>query len=347
MSTSQRHILIIENGHSAIETLTARLRADGHIVDIAASEREAVEKVARVRELFSRSPQMQHALQVARDAASFSNAVLIVGEPGSGRKTLARAIHEWSERATCPFISTCCASTQEALLASELFGHEAGAVPGAKVRKPGALELANTGTIYLNQIDELPLRLRMNLSRALEEGRFHRVGGSEEVHTDVRVIASVSPGGVDDLVRPLHPVQVELPALRERREDIENLAASFLDCCSQEGGRRIDGVTEGALKTLFDHNWPGNVRELENAIARAASTATGPKLTEDDFAFLGRTESGTTWAIPAGVSLASMEKVLISETLRRNRGNIKRSAAILGIDRSTLYEKIKKYEIPR
>jgi two-component system response regulator HydG len=176
------------------------------------------------------------------------------------------------------------------------------------------------------------------------------------VRVDVRVVAAthvnlqqaVSEGKFrDDLYYRLNVIEIRIPPLRERREDIPLLADHFVERLSHELGKDISEVSEGALRLLLDHNWPGNVRELENAVERAMVTCRGPVLTETDFAFLAQTAPSPVWGIPAGVTMQDMEKVLIIATLQRTQGNIKEAASVLGIDRSTLYEKIKKYDIPR
>jgi len=190
----------------------------------------------------------------------------------------------------------------------------------------------------------------------LQDRSFYRVGGSEEVKVDVRVIAAtnvnlrqaVAEGKFrEDLFYRLNVIEIRIPPLRERREDIPLLAAHFVEKISHELGRPVDDISEGALKALMAHDWPGNVRELENAVERAIVTCRTRELTEDDFAFLAKSPAEQSFSIPVGMSIHEMEKALIAETLKRTGGNVMESAGVLGIDRSTLYEKIKKYEIPR
>ncbi|SPE40129.1 Transcriptional regulatory protein ZraR (fragment) [Candidatus Sulfopaludibacter sp. SbA3] len=217
--------------------------------------------------------------------------------------------------------------------------------------------MADGGTIFLDEIGDISPKLQVDLLRVLQDRSFYRVGGSEEVKVDVRVIAATHvnlqqavAGGKfrEDLFYRLNVIEIRIPPLRERREDIPLLAAHFVEKLSHELGRSVGEVTEGALKVLLAHDWPGNVRELENAVERAIVTCRTGALTEDDFSFLSVNGAASRpMAIPVGMTMQEMEKVLIEETLRRNAGNIKESAAILGIDRSTMYEKIKKYEIVR
>jgi transcriptional regulator with PAS, ATPase and Fis domain len=250
-----------------------------------------------------------------------------------------------------------CAALAETLLESELFGHEKGAFTGANQQKRGKFEMADTGTIFLDEIGDISPKLQVDLLRVLQDRSFYRVGGSEEVRVDVRVVAAThvnlqqaaSEGKFrDDLYYRLNVIEIRIPPLRARREDIPLLAEHFVDRLSHELGKNVSEVTEGALRLLLDHNWPGNVRELENAVERAIVTCRGSALTESDFAFLADSApTGASWAVPAGMTMQDMERVLITTTIQRTKGNIKEAASVLGIDRSTLYEKIKKYEIPR
>ena len=197
----------------------------------------------------------------------------------------------------------------------------------------------------------------MDLLRVLQDRTFYRLGGSEEVRVDARIIAAthvnlqqaVADGKFrDDLFYRLNVIEIRIPPLRERREDIPLLAQHFVERFAHESGKEIGEISDGAMKALMDYNWPGNVRELENGVERAMVTCRGHSLIEEDFAFLhenGALAKG--WAVPAGMPLQEMEKRLIAATIQYTHGNIKEAASVLGIDRSTLYEKIKRYEIPR
>jgi DNA-binding NtrC family response regulator len=306
----------------------------------------------------AKSARMQDILKLAQEVASLRSTVLIQGESGTGKELIARAIHNSGDRAAKPFVAVSCAALAETLLESELFGHEKGSFTGANQQRQGKFEMAEGGTIFLDEIGDISPKLQVDLLRVLQERRFYRVGGSEEVTVDVRVIAAthvnlqqaVAEGRFrDDLFYRLNVIEIRIPPLRERREDIPLLAQHFLERISHELGKDVGGISEGGLKVLLDHNWPGNVRELENAIERAMVTCRGAELTEDDFAFVAQNgQAGKEgWAPPAGITIEEMEKLLIAATLQRTSGNIKEAAGVLGIDRSTLYEKIKRYEIPR
>jgi DNA-binding NtrC family response regulator len=296
-------------------------------------------------------------LELTAEVASLRSTVLIQGESGTGKELIARAIHTSGDRAQKPFVAVSCAALAETLLESELFGHEKGSFTGATEQKRGKFEMANGGTIFLDEIGDISPKLQVDLLRVLQERSFYRVGGSEEVRVDVRVIAAthvnlqlaVAEGKFrDDLFYRLNVIEIRIPPLRERREDIPLLARHFMERLSHELGKDIGEISEGALRILIDYNWPGNVRELENAVERALVTCRGQELTEDDFSFLALDGlASKPWAVPTGMTLQEMEKQLIVATIQRTGGNIKESAAILGIDRSTMYEKIKRYEIPR
>jgi transcriptional regulator with PAS, ATPase and Fis domain len=254
-------------------------------------------------------------------------------------------------------VAVSCAALAETLLESELFGHEKGSFTGANQQKRGKFEMADTGTIFLDEIGDISPKLQVDLLRVLQNRNFYRVGGSEEVSVDVRVVAAthvnlqqaVADGEFrDDLYYRLNVIEIRIPPLRDRREDIPLLANHFVERLSHELGKEVSEVSEGGLRLLLDHQWPGNVRELENAVERAMVTCRGSVLTETDFSFLAQPSAAPqAWAVPVGMSIQDMEKVLITTTIQRTQGNIKEAASILGIDRSTLYEKIKKYEIPR
>jgi DNA-binding NtrC family response regulator len=310
-----------------------------------------------VQDIISKNPRMHEILQLCHEVSSLRSTVLIQGESGTGKEMIARAIHNAGDRASKPFVAVSCAALAETLLESELFGYEKGSFTGAAQRKAGKFEMADGGTIFLDEIGDISTKLQVDLLRVLQDRAFYRVGGSEEVRVDVRVVAAthvnlqeaVAEGKFrDDLFYRLNVIEIRLPALRERREDVPLLAQHFLERLSHELGKDVREISEGALKLLMDHNWPGNVRELENAVERAMVTSRGKTLEEEDFAFL--TQNGASSKVPkfpAGMSLQDMERQLIVVTLERTGGNIKEASVVLGIDRSTLYEKIKKYEIPR
>jgi DNA-binding NtrC family response regulator len=314
--------------------------------------RKKLAKQYSFHDVVSKNARMQEIFELAQHIASLRSTVLIQGESGTGKEVVARAIH-----ASKPFVAISCAALAETLLESELFGYEKGAFTGANQQKRGKFEMADGGTIFLDEIGDISPKLQVDLLRILQQRAFYRVGGSEEVTVDARVIAAshvnlqqaVQEGKFrEDLFYRLNVIEIRIPPLRERREDIPLLAERFVERLSHELGKDIEGITESGLRVLIDYNWPGNVRELENAIERAMVTCRSRTLSDEDFAFLRQNGNGAKpVTLPAGMSLQEMEKQLIIATLRQTEGNIKESAAILGIDRSTLYEKIKRYEIER
>ena len=309
-----------------------------------------------VHDVISKNPRMREIMTLAGEVASLRSTVLIQGESGTGKELVARALHNAGDRAAKPFVAVSCAALAETLLESELFGHEKGSFTGANQQKHGKFEMADGGTIFLDEIGDISPKLQVDLLRVLQDRAFYRVGGSQEVRVDVRVVAAthvnlqqaVAEGKFrDDLFYRLNVIGILIPPLRARREDIPLLAGHFVERLAHELGRDVGELSEGALRRLLDYNWPGNVRELENAVERAIVTCHGRVLTEDDFAFLTQSSGAQTWSFPPGANLQDMEKALITVTIQRTQGNIKEAAAVLGIDRSTLYEKIKRYEIPR
>jgi transcriptional regulator with PAS, ATPase and Fis domain len=238
-----------------------------------------------------------------------------------------------------------------------LFGHEKGTFTGAVSQKPGKFEMADGGTILLDEIGDISPKLQMDLLRVLQEKKFYRVGGSEEISIDVRVVAAthvnleeaVRQGKFrEDLFYRLNVINIHIPPLRERIEDIPLLARKFVEHLSHELGKPISGISDGGLKKLMDYGWPGNVRELENAVERAMVTCREHVLTENDFQFLnGTKKDAQAWEIPPATTLEELERQAIITTLRRCNGNIKETAQQLGMDRSTLYDRIKKFNIAR
>ncbi|HKE20935.1 MAG TPA: sigma-54 dependent transcriptional regulator [Bryobacteraceae bacterium] len=318
--------------------------------------RKKLSRQYRFQDIVSKNPRMHQILSLAQEIAPLRSTVMIQGESGTGKELIARAIHNSGDRAQKPFVAVSCAALAETLLESELFGHEKGAFTGAAERRIGKFEMADGGTIFLDEIGDISPKLQIDLLRVLQERCFYRVGGQEEVRVDVRVIAAthvnlqqaVADGKFrDDLFYRLNVIEIRVPALRDRCEDIPLLAGHFLERLSHELGRDVEEISEGGLRVLMDYRWPGNVRELENAVERAVVTCRGRALTEEDFAFLRENGHFRTWAVPPSMTLEEMEKIAIIATLQRTGGNIKESAALLGIDRSTLYEKIKRYEVPR
>jgi two-component system response regulator HydG len=275
--------------------------------------------------------------------------VLITGETGTGKELVARAIHAQSPRCYAPFIAINCGAFTEHLLESELFGHEKGAFTDAKYTKKGRLEMAHAGTLFLDEVGDISMKMQIDLLRVLETREFTRVGGTATLHSDFRVIAATNQDLQDairrktfrqDLFYRLNVVHIQVPPLRERPEDIPLLAEHFLRRYATETNKKIDSIHPEALEAMRRYPWPGNIRELENAIERAVVVGKGRQIKLGDLPFV----------IPAGgaaevgrLSLEEMERQHIARVLAAEGGNISNVAKVLGINRTTLYHKIKKY----
>jgi DNA-binding NtrC family response regulator len=305
-------------------------------------------------DIVTKNPRMEEILALARDVASLRSTVLIRGESGTGKELVARAIHYSGERADKPFITVSCAALSETLLESELFGYEKGAFTGAGAQSKGKFELADGGAIFLDEIGDISAKLQADLLRVLQERRFYRVGGGEEIQVDARVITATNKDLAeevrqgrfrDDLYYRVNVIEIRIPPLRERREDIPLLAEHFVERIGHELGKDISGISADALKLFIEYDWPGNVRELQNVIERAIVTCHNGTLGASDFAWLEQqVGSREPWKVP-DVPLNELERRAIIAALERKQGNVKEAAAALGIDRSTLYDKLKRYEI--
>jgi DNA-binding NtrC family response regulator len=309
--------------------------------------RRVLKRAYRFRDLLSKNAAMQQVFDLARTAARSSSTILIYGESGTGKELVARAIHAESPRCNGPFVAVSCAALTETLLESELFGHEKGAFTGAAARRRGTFEIADGGTLFLDEIGDVSPKLQVDLLRVLEERRFCRVGGNEPVAVDVRIIAAtnrnlqkaIADGTFrDDLFYRLNVIPITLPPLRDRPEDVPLLVDHFVERISAELGRPVEGVSRDALARLFDYPFPGNVRELRNIVERAIVCAPGPVLHAEDFRL---PEGGR--APKASGSLDEAERLHIVSVLEQTQGNVSQAARILGIDRVTLYNKIRKY----
>lgn len=319
--------------------------------------RKKLSKQYCFHDIISKSPKMHEIFTLVQEIANIKSTVMIQGDSGTGKELIARAIHFSGDRATKPFIGVSCAALAETLLESELFGYEKGSFTGASAQKKGKFEIAEGGTIFLDEIGDISPKLQIDLLRVLQERKFFRVGGTSEIEVDVRVIAathrdlqqSVHDGTFrDDLFYRLNVISIQIPSLHERKEDIPLLTHHFIERFAPELRKPVSDISEGAMKILIDYNWPGNVRELENAIERAMVTCRSTILSEEDFQFLlNNHNSKKELVIPPNITLDEVEKQVIVETLRRMNGNIKETALALGIDRSTLYDRIKRYNLPR
>jgi DNA-binding NtrC family response regulator len=309
------------------------------------------------RTLIGSSAVMRELVEQARKVADSKSTVLLLGESGTGKEVLARSIHAWSPRAARPFIPVNCVALSEELLESELFGHEKGAFTGAHQQKPGKFELANNGTIFLDEVGDIRAALQTKLLRVLQEHEFERVGGTKTIRVDIRVIAatnrdleeSVKAGRFrEDLYYRLNVVGLRLPRLRERSEDVPDLAQHFLRKYAAETGKPMSGISQEAMALLCHHRWPGNVRELENAIERAVVLGRGPEIIADDLGLKtpGESAPGADAAIgPFHASVDAYKKDLIRRALDQAKGNQTRAAELLGLQRTYLARLIKTFAL--
>lgn len=299
-----------------------------------------------------KSDSMARIVDMATRVAPTDSTVLITGESGTGKGLIASMIHQMSARQRLPFVTVDCGTLVETLFESELFGHVKGSFTGADANKIGKFELAQSGTLFFDEISNISLEVQAKLLRAVEERKISRVGSHRVVTVDVRIIAATNkdlPQAIkegtfrEDLFYRLNVVSVHLPPLRERKDDIPLLIQYFLDRYNCRLKKQVQGVTEEALELLLQYNWPGNVRELENTIERLVVLSMGPYLDPSDLAFSGAVLHQS--AATNTVSLKDLEKDHIIRILQRYDGRRSDTARALGIDRKTLREKLKRYQI--
>ena len=308
--------------------------------------------------IVARSPQMQEVLAAVERVAPTNSTVLIGGESGVGKELIARAIHQHSRRASGPFIKINCTAIPENLLESELFGYEKGAFTGATASKPGKFELADKGTMFLDEIGDVPAATQAKLLRVLQEREFERLGGTRTIKVDVRLIAATNrdlraalEDGTfrQDLYYRLNVVPIDVPPLRSHKEDIPGLIELFLQKNRKEIGKSIRGVTPQAQQLLMNFHWPGNVRELENIIERSTTFAKGEMIEAQDIHLDSEpVRSSTTGPdfLPQGMTLDQWEDEMIRESLRRSGGNKSQAARLLGLSRNALRYRLSKIGIP-
>ncbi|MBX7066850.1 MAG: sigma-54 dependent transcriptional regulator [Parachlamydiales bacterium] len=301
--------------------------------------------------LVAESPAMKRILADLNKIAKAHASVFITGESGTGKEVIAAAIHEMSSRSQYPFIRVNCAAIPETLLESEFFGHEKGSFTGAHVRKTGRFELADRGTLLLDEVTEIPLILQPKLLRAIQEQEFERVGGTRPIKVNLRFLATSNRNMQEaieskifreDLYYRLNVVPIQIPPLRERREDILPLAKHFLEKFCKENHKPMKTITEAAVKKLLDYPWPGNVRELANIIERTVVLDFDPVI-DAAHLYLDSTVTAQSKELPKGITLHEMEKRLILETLDANHQNRTKTAEILGISVRTLRNKLHEY----
>jgi formate hydrogenlyase transcriptional activator len=322
--------------------------------------REEIDKASMFEEIVGTSPALQTVLSRVSKVATTDSTVLITGETGTGKELVARAIHRRSPRSSYAFVSVNCAAIPRDLIASELFGHEKGSFTGATQRRLGRFELADRGTIFLDEVGDLPAETQIALLRVLQEHEFERVGGAASIRTDVRVIAAtnrdldaaIADGKFrSDLFFRLNVFPIEIPALRERKEDIPLLVEYFLDRYARKAGKHITTVEKRTLQVLQSYPWPGNIRELQNVIERSLIVCDTENFSVDE-SWLSRQPLGSEQKKPVELprKLAAQEKEMIEAALRESRGRVSGpsgAAAKLGISGSTLDSKIRSLRIDK
>ena len=369
--------VIILTGHGTIETAVQAMRDGAYdfltkpvnldrlslLCKRALSTRELVmqhrqmqaelEQQRRFQNIIGKSSEMQRIFELVKQVAPTKASVLITGESGVGKELIADAIHNASNRKEKPFIRVHCAALSESLLESELFGHEKGAFTGAVARKRGRFELAHTGSIFLDEIGEIEQSVQIKILRVLQEKKFERVGGEETLEVDVRIISAtnrdlkeaIEEGRFrEDLFYRLNVVNIHIPPLRERKEDIPLLTSAFIKEFAQENEKPVEGIDPKARAALYNYPWPGNIRELRNSIESAVVMCKGNIVTPEDLPPSITRESDDDYIrISVGSSLAEAEREIIRSTLAAQNGNKSRTAEILGIGRKTLHRKVDEY----
>ena len=364
-------IVIMMTGYASVETAVAALKNGAydyvskpldpdeisHLVSNALSHRRAEKENARLRDtvaeatrpgdLVGQSAAMRKVARAIETVGPTDANVLITGESGTGKELVVRAIHAASLRRFHPLVVIHCGALTETLLESELFGHEKGAFTGAQYQKKGKFEIAEGGTVFLDEIGDISLKTQTDLLRVLQEREITRVGGNQVIKVDFRCVSAthrdlemmIAEGTFrPDLFYRLNVFRIELPPLRERREDIPLLLEHFVRKFASAMNKRITHISPAALAQLEQQPWTGNVRELENAVERAMVVAMEPELREEDFIFKQTGEPGA-----SGKSLDEVERAHILRVLEECGGNQSRAAEILDIDRVTLHHKLKRY----
>ena len=330
-----------------------KAQATRHASALARCDRSGVQ--GEFGRIVASHPLMQQLLAKAHQAAQSRATVLIQGETGTGKELIAAAIHQNSKRSSGPFVRLNCAALSESLLESELFGHERGAFTGAVSRRKGRFEQAHHGTLFLDEVSEIPLSVQVKLLRFLQEREFERVGGDEPLQVDVRVVAATNRDLKsmlekqtfrEDLYYRLNVVRLEVPPLRARPSDVPLLANHFLHRYAAENEKKIDGLTNEARQALAAYPWPGNVRELQNIIEQAVVLAGSASVGVDDLAIAGELrESEPVRLMIPGVTLAELERFAIQRTLDAVGGSPSKAAVILGISRRTIQYRMREWGI--
>jgi DNA-binding NtrC family response regulator len=344
--------------HDELFALVNRVAEQKRLLTKSFYAQEDRRKTYRFENILGKTPQMLDVFHKIQDVARANILVLVTGESGTGKELVANAIHYTSARKKKPYIKINCASLPDGLIESELFGHERGAFTTAVAQKRGRFELANEGTLFLDEIGEMPTQMQAKLLRVLDDGNFERVGGTKTIHADVRIICAtnkdiyqeVREGRIrEDLFYRIKAASIDLPPLRERRDDILLLANYFRSVCSRKNNKAVEGLSTAGRKILMAYDWPGNVRELSNVVEQAVVFCRGKEITPDclpeDIKKSAHLREFTLHLPSKSLPLA--EATLIRKVLEETNWNLKQAARELDIARGTLYSKMKKYRIER
>ena len=365
--------IIVLTGHGSIDDATAAIKSGAYdfltkpldldhlnlIVKNALKGKIQAEKIRELQskldesasdEMIGKSSELNKVRNLIHKAAPAKANVLVTGESGVGKELVARAIHNQSTRKEKPFIVVHLAAMSESLLESELFGYEKGAFTGAETQHKGHFERANGGTIFLDEIGEINQATQVKLLRVLQERKFERVGGEKDIEVDVRVVAAtnrdlekeVAEGRFrEDLFYRLNVIRIQMPSLRERKDDIPLLMHSFLKEFAEENNKQIKGFDSKSKAAMVKYSWPGNIRELRNCVESAVVMCNGDEIKVEDLPHtLQKTSEEKSIIIPMGITLEEAEMIIINENLAYNNGNKSKTADILGIGRKTLHRKL-------
>jgi DNA-binding NtrC family response regulator len=311
---------------------------------------EELERQKRFTSMIGASAAMRQVFDTISRAAPSRASILITGESGVGKELVADAIHDLSPRKGKPLIKVHCAALAASILESELFGHEKGSFTGAVSRVRGRFELAHEGTLFLDEIGEIDQNIQIKLLRALQERKFERVGGEETIEVDVRLVTAtnkdlkteIEKGNFrEDLYYRLNVVNIHVPPLRERKDDLPLLITAFLREFAEENGKRLEGIDDKARSALYAYDWPGNVRELRNCLESAVVMTRGPVISAEDLPPTVRAQNDSSWIrIPLGSTLEEAERIVILDTLSAQKGNKSKAAEVLAVGRKTLHRKL-------
>ncbi|MDR2746289.1 MAG: sigma-54 dependent transcriptional regulator [Treponema sp.] len=311
---------------------------------------EDLERQQRFTAMIGASAAMRQVFDTISRAAPSRASILITGESGVGKELVADAIHKLSPRKGKPLIKVHCAALAASILESELFGHEKGSFTGALSRVRGRFELAHEGTLFLDEIGEIDQNIQIKLLRALQERKFERVGGEETIEVDVRLVTAtnkdlkeeIEKGNFrEDLYYRLNVVNIHVPPLRERKDDLPLLITAFLREFAEENGKRLEGIDDKARSALYSYDWPGNIRELRNCMESAVVMTQGPVISLEDLPPTVRAQNDSSWIrIPLGSTLEEAERIVIRDTLSAHKGNKSKAAEVLAVGRKTLHRKL-------